>query len=69
MADGAGFNSENPITIQCHNSKGTLITDGGRLTLIGQALAGVGFDKTVEIIESSSDTLIVKLNKGTYKFE
>jgi hypothetical protein len=69
MADGAGFNSENPITIQCHNSKGTLITDGGRLTLIGKALAGVGFDKTVEIIESSSDTLIVKLNKGTYKFE
>ena len=63
-----GFESDVPVTLYMNGKSGVIVTAGATVTLTGTGINSVQFDEEVEVLNSSDNSIEVKLGKGTFYF-
>ena len=68
-AGSLGFESDNKVTMYWRENKGTIISKGAKIKLVGAGIENVQFSPSVEIISEGNDFIEVQLTDGTFEFK
>ncbi len=69
ISESFGFKSDRMVTVYTDGKKGTIISEGAKVKLMGVGMGKAKFSSLVEVISSGTDFIEVQLEKGTFKFE